>query len=198
MSIKPAYGARDFWTVNGSRDFAYLPSGATPVSEKPIPVRLQRGDANAQWGHDHILADHSQWVKETGKCLPLLVLTKLSQPGGIYSTEVESKFKIRITLGPNALLVLKYVPGFDAFFGVTSLYYRNSKVDGTYIGKFAGCAVAQATLKANPIFVIEESAPAAAPPVANLPTAPAVQITVKKKRNYSLPAANIAVRTGTD
>ncbi|MDR5751289.1 MULTISPECIES: hypothetical protein [unclassified Caballeronia] len=153
-----AAGARDFWTVNGSRDFGFIPAGLTPTAAEATPVRLQRGDAQALWGYDHIWADHAPWVRNTGLSIPMLLLTKLSQPGAVYGSEVSSKFKVGIQLAPQAVLILKYSGGAEPFFGVTSLYLRRTKLDGDFIGRFRGCSHAQALLKANPVFELAEFA----------------------------------------
>lgn len=116
MATRTCIGARDYWTVNGDINFGFIPGGLTPAAGESTPVRLQRGDPNAQWGHDHIWIDHSRWVESTGLSIPHLLLTKLAQPGNVFTTEVDTKFKIAINLGPNALLILRYTPGSQLIF----------------------------------------------------------------------------------
>jgi len=175
MTYSVASRKRDYWTVNGQINFGFIPGGLVPSVKDPLPVRLQRGDANAQWGHDHIIADHAHWIRSTGLSVPHLLLTKLAQPGQAYTTEVDSKFKIKLNLTPNALLLLKLTQGADPFFGVTSLYFRNSSVDGSWLGNYPACTHASSLLAANPIFKLLE------------PVQPIV--TIKKKRVFTKPAA---------
>lgn len=197
-----AAGARDFWTVNGSLDFGYIPGGLIPIATTRTPVRLQRGDRIGLWGHDHILADHYRWVVEKGMTIPHLLLTKLSQPGTVWTTDVSSKFKIGIQLSPGALLILKYWGGADAFFGVTSLYFKNSAVDGTFVGKFRGCDYAQRMLKSNPSFALLDSLQTQSAATVTVPsftdlTASAPKVTVRKRRSFSLPSNDEGPKTGT-
>lgn len=174
MTHSLARRKRDYWTVNGQLNFGFIPGGLTPVAKAPLPVRLQRGDANAQWGHDHIVADHAHWIKTTGLSIPQLLLTKLAQPGQAYTTEVDAKFKIKLNLTPNSLLLLKFTPGSDPFFGVTSLYFRDSHIDGQRLGSYPGCNHARALLAANPTFQLVE------------PVQP--RVTTKKKRVWVPPS----------
>lgn len=183
MVLRPATNARDYWAVNGNIDFGFIPANLTPVATFSAPVRLQRGDATALWGHDHILADHGHWVKSTRLSIPHLLLTKLSQPGQVYTTEVDSKFKLSLSLTPNSLLILKFVPGADPFFGVTSLYFRSGPLDGIRLGRFPGCAHARELLASNPTFQLLE----AAIPQNNVVTQNKTTVTIKKKRNYVIP-----------
>jgi hypothetical protein len=175
-------GPDDYWTVNGDINFGYIPGGLTPVSADALPVRLQTGVIQGKWGHDHIRYDHADWVNRSGYSVPHLVLLKLSQPGTIYDTNVRGKFKINIILNPNSLLVLTYQHDeADPYFGVTTLYFRNSRLDGSVIGRFPGCSYAQQHLKVNPpVFQLQLPPPPPPPPT----------ITYRKKRTFVKPAAN--------
>ena len=83
-----------FWTVNGSPDFAWMPSGRVPVTRcsRPVPIRLQVG--TREWGAQHIALRHGSWLAQHGVSAAEMVHLKLSQPGSIYATEEASKLKV--------------------------------------------------------------------------------------------------------
>lgn len=180
-----------FWTVNGSTIFGMMPGGILPGVPDPMPIKLQQG--NAYWGAAHIEKRHGQWLMDNKHIAASMVHMKLGQSGTVFSAEEHDKSKIRLTLNPAALLVLKYIPN-QNFFSVTSLYLKNSMPDGTPLGRYIGSGNPRAP-RVVPVFsapvvvpAMQAVAPAATPPenvvaTLNTPASNGPVIVYKKRRS---------------
>ncbi|MFM0179086.1 MULTISPECIES: hypothetical protein [Paraburkholderia] len=128
----------EFWTVNGSTDFAFMPPGLVSMAPSTsVPIRLQHG--TGEWGEVHINRNHGSWLMQQGTTAAEMVHKKLSQPGSIFTTEEESKLKVNITLSPTALLVLRFIPWQQPFFTVVTVYFKSAgRLDGQYLGTYPG------------------------------------------------------------
>lgn len=125
---------RDFWLVNGIKDFAIIPAGIIPGVEQQMPIRLPYG--NTVYGSNHILHGHGNWVarSEPSGCVATLVWRKLSHKGMMY-VEQDSKVNLNLTIAPHALLILKK---FNDFYSVTTLYPYQRKPQGKQICRYNG------------------------------------------------------------
>ncbi|GAA6167065.1 hypothetical protein [Sessilibacter corallicola] len=127
---------RDFWLINGQRDWATVPDGKINGFNGDLPIRLQVG--NFGWGKKHIEKRHGHWLAKLGRTLAEVLHEKLGQPGQIYSTEENDKIKIMMRLSPDALLVLRHVRHreYGDFFTVVTLYKQTGHIDGESIGRY--------------------------------------------------------------
>lgn len=66
-----------------------------------------------------------------------MVYLKLTQTGIVYAAGDTNKSKIRLTLAPAVLLILKYIPS-EHFLSVTSLYLKKDMPDGDELGRYYG------------------------------------------------------------
>lgn len=133
-----------FWLINGSENFAIIPSNTIDGIHYDIPIRLQAG--NQVFGAKHINMRHGSWVKKcmkhkTGddpRLVPALLHKKLNQVGQIYQIRDE-KFSIVLSLTPNTSLFLKKI---QDYLSVTTFYYKQNSQDelwipqGRYLSKF--------------------------------------------------------------
>lgn len=138
-----------------------MPGGILPGIADPLPIKLQVG--TSRWGATHIQQKHGAWLIANNHSAASMVHLKLSQSGTVYTAEEEDKSKIRLTLIPSAILILKYIPN-ENFLSITSVYFKNSAPDGDELGRYKGNTRARA---AGPLIP-----PVFAPPAA---TAPVVQ-----------------------
>jgi len=142
MASKPEFTTtgnqhKDYWLVNGSRDFSIFPAGIIESITNDIPIHLKVG--NKFYGEMHIRNSHARWYKEKGfNCAAELIHTKLSHTGTIYCTESQSKIKIMMMLNPSALLLLEHRVSPHHHFSVTTIYIARSKLDGEIIGRYPG------------------------------------------------------------
>ncbi|MGR4991337.1 hypothetical protein ACPV3U_17335 [Vibrio rotiferianus] len=125
----------DFWLINNSKDWAVIPAGTIKGFDEDLPIRLQVG--NKGFGQKHIEFRHSHWLKKITKTVQEALATKLGQSGSIYTTEEDNKLKIMMRVSPDSLLVIRHVSNRQGnFFTVVSLYYKNERVDGDYVGRY--------------------------------------------------------------
>jgi len=159
-----------FWTVNGSTTFGVMPGGLLPGIDDPLPIKLQQGDG--RWGAIHIQKRHSNWLLLNKHSAASMVHMKLQQHGTVYSAEEEDKSKILLTLTPSALLILKHIPA-ENFLGVTSVYFKDSEVDGLRLGRYKGTSRARAAgPTSQPVFALAGPLPSALAPVVGAPLEP--------------------------
>lgn len=127
----------DLWLVDNSPVFAIFPGGIVGGVDSAIPIYLKVG--NPSFGETHIKNKHYRWiVQQKFKSVAELVYCKLSQPGYIYCTEVESKLKIMMNLKPSALLVMELLVQPDVHFSVITIYHHQGALDGQVIGRYPG------------------------------------------------------------
>lgn len=139
MPIFTAAGGhhQDNWLVDGSPEFSIFPGNTIAEFSKDIPIHLKVG--NKVFGASHIEDKHWHWLRKQGfESGPHLVHHKLSQPGSVYCTEVDTKFKIMMQLKPSALLVMEYKERSTPHFSVTTLYLPRGTLDGTVVGRYPG------------------------------------------------------------
>lgn len=127
---------RDFWLIDGQKDWAIIPNGTINGFNQDLPVRLQVGDLS--WGQKHIDNKHRHWLEKLNKSLADTLYLKLGQSGQIYSTEDDCKIKIMMYINPGALLVLRHVQDDKDgdFFTVVTLYKQNKRLDGESLGRY--------------------------------------------------------------
>jgi hypothetical protein len=134
VSILTVKTARyDYWLADGSPDFGLISAGVQGITDRPAPIRLQRGDP--VFGAHHIESKHGHWVRKHAASAPELVWKKCRQSGLIYSTETSEKGKIWMPIQPSALMVLAYVEK-ENFWTVVSLYFHEGSLDGEEIGRY--------------------------------------------------------------
>jgi len=127
----------DWWCVDGSPNFTILPASIIQTLSINAPVWLKVGTPD--YGVNHILARHSNWVNEHKMSVPELVYLKLGQSGDIYCTERNSKLKLSLAIHPQALVVLDLIKNCDTtHFSVTTIYGHNRGLDGDRIGRYPG------------------------------------------------------------
>ncbi|MRT30447.1 hypothetical protein [Herbaspirillum sp. CAH-3] len=143
------YDQYGFWTVDGSTDFGLMPAGIFSGVDKPLPIRLQHG--NKKWGVEHIEQRHGAWLLKQEHTPASMVHLKLQQSGSVYSTEAEDKTKINMMLNPSALLVLRYIPT-QEYLTVVTIYLKQDKIDGTYLGKYRPAPGVAARLRPVPVY----------------------------------------------
>jgi len=126
----------DFWLLNGDPDLAVIPEGQIKGIYKPMPIRLAYGNPS-KYGSTHIMDRHGVWVNkfQPNQCVATLVHLKLSQRGRAHATEDDNKMNLNLSIHPSGFMVLK---NFGNYFSVTTLYFRNRKVDGQFLGTYKG------------------------------------------------------------
>lgn len=125
---------KDYYLLNGSPDFAVIPSGVIKGIDQAMPIRLPYGDTS--FGAFHIKHKHGEWVtkNEPTACVATLVWKKLTQRGSMF-IEVDSKLNLSLKINPSALLILKQL---DGFYSVTTLYHHQRAAKGQLIGTYQG------------------------------------------------------------
>lgn len=163
----------DFWTVNGHKNWAVLPSAITGFATE-LPIRLQVG--NSKFGYTHIMERHSRWVeKNSHDALEGLLWKKLGQMGKVHTDHNDdSKRTLTMAIVPLGILVLRKVGGKnDEFLTVVTLYGSNNfrNIDGYLIGRYKS------------EYRIDPDTPVAAAKKSKLEAkAQAPKVTYKKKR----------------
>ncbi|HEX8963857.1 MAG TPA: hypothetical protein VF801_12710 [Rhodocyclaceae bacterium] len=142
--------ARHLWLVDNSPHFSHFPGGIIDGLNDPLPIWLYVG--TAAYGEVHI-RKHAHWVSKAKKTIPEFVYEKLGQPGLIFNTEKEKKFKVSLRLTPSALLVLEYFDRVTPHFSVTSLYMHPATLDGMKLGRYPGRPKPPAAIAAPTILV---------------------------------------------
>lgn len=141
-------GEYDFWLIDGSSDFAVIPANIIPEITESTPIRLQNGHAG--FGALHIKKRHGHWVlkNEPSGCVATITHRKLSQVGTLYSTEEKGKLSIAMRMAPQAFMVLRHE---KTFFTVVTLYFKQSAIDGSKIGRYLGGEWARNPVRATPL-----------------------------------------------
>lgn len=157
--MTPAQHRYDFWTVNSFPYFGVMPGGVLKWLPKPAPICLFHGEHNHRttngWGEYHIAQRHAIWIKQASALyghstpnVPLVVWKKLQQGGNLYETEGNGKFKIALTLRPEALLLMNYIEHLGVF-SIITIYAHPRHLDGMTISRFVG---AKSTTKTPPTY----------------------------------------------
>lgn len=129
----------DFWTVNGSADFGYMPVGVLGTVAT-LPIRLQRG--TVKFGEIHIRRKHWHWGSKHAASVPELVWKKCRQSAHIYSAEDTDKCKLAMAVHPGALMILRLIEGRnEPFFAVNTIYQYPDSLDGTYVTRYVDTLV---------------------------------------------------------
>lgn len=123
----------DFYTVNGSMDWAIVPAGTIKYLNQETPIRVQVGDYS--WGYIHTAHKHRDFLSKNKSTLEELFYKKLGQSGSIYSTEEDKKFKISMRLSPSVIVLLRYIPKGE-FLTLVTMYQLNRRLDGIELGRY--------------------------------------------------------------
>lgn len=130
------------WLVDSSPDFSVIKAGAIKTIAVDTPIWLKVG--NKSYGSVHIAERHGHWIKqhstiqEIDVAVAELVYKKLGQTGNMFSSYNQGRIQINLSITPEAFVVLDYLDHIVPHFSVTTMYYRNGRIDGDRLGRYLG------------------------------------------------------------
>lgn len=130
----------DYWQRDGNSTFSTLPANTIAIIKVDLPIRLHIG--NHTYGQIHI-EKHWNYASAGKRTIPELIYYKLGQPGTIYCSENQNKFKIVMAVSPGGMLVLEHRykllnQSKEHYLSVTTFYANRAPVDGSKVGRYGG------------------------------------------------------------
>lgn len=126
----------DIWLADGCSDFAFFPQSLMRElnASAPIPICLHVG--NLAFGQVHIDHRHKHWLATLQSDAKSLVWAKLQTSAQVYASDKAGALKLSFRFAPEALMVLEYREGPNAYLSVVTLYQHPRHVDGQHIGRY--------------------------------------------------------------
>ena len=170
----------DYWLVDGSKDFSFLPANTLTGWTIDLPIRLHVG--NISFGQIHMQKHLYQFNDRQKRNVPELIHYKLGQGADIYGAETKVKIKFKCGLAPNALITLerRYTKlgdgAIDEYLSLVTFYPPRIPPDGMKIGRYDSSFQRQAVANAKAAAQAAAAAAAAAQQTAGSPPQPVAPV----------------------